>query len=159
AQYKLTPLSAFGKPYVPPKEVPTNANVNMKDSPVEQVAAMDASTFFNRLAMLMKDNPPAAADAPMIAKLASIGVAPGQAFDVNKNGGDAAKAIADGVADGQKKVIELGHHPEGAKMVNGWTTITKDIGSYGTNYDARAGIAWVGLGANIPDDAFYPLAR
>jgi hypothetical protein len=159
AQYKLTPLSAFGRPYTPPKEVPTDPNVDVKTSPVEQVAAMDASTFFNRLAKLMKDNPPAAADAPMIAKLASIGVTPGQAFDVNKNGSDAAKAIADGVTEGQKKVIELGHSPQNAKMVNGWATITKDIGSYGTNYDARAGIAWVGLGANIPDDAFYPLAR
>ena len=159
AQYKLIPLSAWGKPYHPPENVATDPNVDMKTPPLETVAAMDASAFFNRLAMLMKNNPPAAADGPIVAKLASIGVVPGQPFDLNKSGSDAGKAIADGVGDGKKKVIELGRNLGNAKMVNGWMTIVKDIGTYGTNYDARAGIAWVGLGANIPADAFYPLTR
>jgi len=158
-QYKLTPLSAWGKPYTPPKDVPVNPSVDMKTAPVDTVAAMDASTFFARLAMLMKDNPPAAADAPMMAKLATIGVVPSQAFDINKNGADQAKAITDGVADGRKRVIELGHDPGNARMVNGWMIKVKDIGSYGTNYDARAGVAWVGLGANLPSDAVYPVNR
>jgi hypothetical protein len=159
AQYKLTPLSAWGKPYAPPKEVATDPNIDMHTAPVDRVAAMDASSFFNRLAALMKDNPPAPADAPMVAKLATLGIVPGQSFDINKNGADTAKAIAEGVEAGKKRVIELGHDPGTAKMVNGWMLMTKDIGSYGTNYDPRAGVAWVGLGANIPDDAFYPLSR
>lgn len=157
--YKLTPLSAWGKRYTPPGDVPTDSKVDMKTPPVDFVAAMDASAFFNRLALLMKNNPPLAADAPMVAKLASIGIAPGKPFDLNKNGSDAAKAIADGVDDGKKKVAELAHNPGNTTMVNEWMTTTKDIGSYGTNYDARAGIACVGLGANIPADAFYPMAR
>jgi hypothetical protein len=131
----------------------------MKTPPIEVVAAMDAATFFNRMAMLMKNNPPAAADAPTVAKLANIGIVPGQPFDLNKNGSEAAKAIADGVEDGKKKVIELGHNPGNAKLTNGWIIMVKNIGSYGTNYDARAGVAWVGFGANIPDDAIYPLTR
>ena len=106
--YKLTPLSAWGKPYTPPKGVPVDSKIDMKTPPVELVAAMDAATFFNRLAMLMKDNPPAAVDAPMVAKLASISVVPGQPFDLNKNGNDAAKAISDGVDDGKKRAVELG---------------------------------------------------
>jgi hypothetical protein len=159
AQYKLTPLRAWGKPYTPPSDVPTDPKADMKTPPVDAVAAMDAATFFNRLAMLMKNNPPAAADAPMVAKLASIGVVPGQSFDLNKNGSDTAKAITDGVDDGKKKVAELAHNPWNNKPVNGWMITTRDIGIYGTNYDARAGIDCVGLGANIPDDAVYPLAR
>jgi hypothetical protein len=131
----------------------------MKLSPVEVVAAMDAATFFNKLAVLMKNNPPAVADGPIVAKLASIGIVPGQPFDLNKKGSDAAKAVSDGVEDGKKKVMELGHNPGNGKIVNGWTLILRDIGTYGTDYDARAGIAWVGLGANIPQDAIYPLAR
>lgn len=79
----------------------------MKTPPVELVASMDAATFFNRLAMLMKDNPPAAVDGPMVAKLASIGVAPGQPFDLNKKGGDAAKAISDGVDEGKRECWNL----------------------------------------------------
>jgi hypothetical protein len=159
AKYKLTPLSAWGKPYTPPANVPTDPNLDMKTSPVEKVAAMDAVTFFTRLAKLMKDNSPAAADTPIVERMAATGVVAGQPFDINKSGPDAAKAFADGVDDGKKRVIELGHNPGNGKMVNGWMLVTSDIGSYGTNYDARAGIAWTGLGANIPADAFYPLAR
>ena len=66
SQYKLTPLSAWGKPYTPPANAPVDTNI----APVDTVAAMDAPTFFNHLAMLMKDNLPAPADAPMVAKLA-----------------------------------------------------------------------------------------
>ncbi|HEY7095651.1 MAG TPA: DUF1254 domain-containing protein [Terriglobales bacterium] len=159
AQYKLTALSAWVKPYTPPADVATDPKVDMKTPPVDAVAAMDAATFLNRLALLMKNNPPAAEDGPMVAKLASIGVVSGQPFDLNKNGSDAAKAIAEGVEDGKKKVVELGHNPGNANIVNGWMIIVREIGSYGTNYDARAGVAWVGFGANVPDDAIYPLTR
>src|SRR5215472_1019187 len=37
-QYKLTPLSAWGKPYTPPSDVATDPNVDMKTPPVEKVA-------------------------------------------------------------------------------------------------------------------------
>lgn len=158
-QYKLTPLSAWGKPYTPPADVPTEPKVDMKRAPVDVADSLDASAFFNRLAALMQDNPPAAVDAPMVAKLASIGVVPGQPFDINKNGPDAAKAIADGVADGKKKLHDLAQNLPSASVENGWKVMLKDIGVYGTNYDARAGIAWTGLGANVPADAFYPMAR
>jgi len=157
--FKLTPLSAWGKPYTPPKVVPVDAKVDMKTPPVELVAAMDAATFFNRLSMLMKDNPPAGADAPMVAKMASIGIVPGQPFDLNKNGSDAAKAISDGVEDGKKRAVELGQNPGIGKMANGWMLITSVVGDFGTNYDARAGVAAFGLGANLVADAFYPVGR
>lgn len=159
AQYKLTPLSVWGKPYTPPDNVPTDLKVDMKTPPVEAVAGMDAARFFNRLAMLMKNNPPAAADAPMLTKLARIGVLPGQPFDLNKNGTESGKAIANGVEDGKKKLMELGHNPRNGRLADGWRIIVKEIGSYGMNYDARAGVAWVGLGANIPEDAIYPMLR
>jgi hypothetical protein len=128
-------------------------------SPLNVVAGLDAETFFSRLAMLMKNNPPAAADAPMVAKLATIGIVPGQPFDSKKLGSDVAKAISDGVEDGKKRVIELGHDAGNMKMANGWAISTGDIGTYGTNYDARAGVAWFGLGANLMADAIYPAAR
>ena len=37
---------------------------------------MDAATFFGRLADLLKDNPPAEADRPMVEKLARLGIVP-----------------------------------------------------------------------------------
>lgn len=158
-KYKLTPLSDWGQPYTPPKGLVVDPKVDMKMAPVDVVAALDATAFFNRLAVLMKDNPPAAADAPMVSKLASIGVVSGQPFDINKQGGEVAKAIADGVEDGRKRVLELGHNPGNMKMANGWLITTSDMGTYGTNYDARAGVALVGLGANLLADAMYPIVR
>ena len=56
----------------------------------------------------------------------------------------------------REKTLARQNHPAG-KVVNGWTVVTQDIGSYGTNNDARAGVACVGLGANLPADALYPM--
>ena len=67
--------------YVAPESVAVEQGVDTKTTPLEQVGKMDAATFFTRLNALMKDNPPAAADAPAMAKFAAIGVAPGKAFD------------------------------------------------------------------------------
>ena len=81
-QYKLTPLCAWGQPYTPPAEVPVAAGVDTKTPPLVQVQKMDAGAFFGRLARLMKDNPPAPADAPMVEKLKTLGIEPGKDFDI-----------------------------------------------------------------------------
>ena len=59
AQYRLAPLSAWGKAHAPPGNVPVTARVDAKTPPSEQVARMEAATFFGRLNTLMKNNPPA----------------------------------------------------------------------------------------------------
>src|SRR5215475_15157102 len=76
AEYKLTPLSAWGKPYSPPSAVPVDSSVDTKVTPVDQVARMDAGTFFKRLALLMKDNPPAPADGRALEELKLLGIEP-----------------------------------------------------------------------------------
>jgi hypothetical protein len=82
-QFSLVPLSAYGKPYTPsPGKV--DPAVDMKTAVREQVNRMDAGAYFKLLAQLMKDNPPAKDDAPMLAKLARIGLVPGQDFDIAK---------------------------------------------------------------------------
>ena len=43
------------------------------------------------------------------------------------------------------------------RSVNGWQINTQTMGVYGTNYLQRAVIAMGGLGANLPEDAVYPL--
>ena len=42
-------------------------------------------------------------------------------------------------------------------VVNGWSIGRSNMGVYGTNYLYRAVIAMVGLGANLAEDAVYPL--
>ncbi|HQS48913.1 MAG: hypothetical protein B7Y12_12025 [Rhizobiales bacterium 24-66-13] len=43
-------------------------------------------------------------------------------------------------------------------LANGWRTNLTAIGTYGADYLHRAGVAFGGLGANVPDDAVYPTA-
>jgi hypothetical protein len=48
--------------------------------------------------------------------------------------------------------------PTLALVENGWQMNTTTMGVYGTYYLKRAIVAMVGLGANLPEDAVYPLA-
>jgi hypothetical protein len=153
-QYKLTPLSAWGQPFAPPAEVPVAAGVDTKTPPTVQMQKMDAAAFFGRLARLMKDNPPAAADAPMVERLKAIGITPGQDFDIAKIDPDTATGLqrAMGAFDLLQKGVKK------LKTENGWIVITKDFANYGTDYETRAGIALIGLGGIQPVDITYPTA-
>jgi len=81
-QVSAVPLSGYGKPYSPPL-VKADPAIDMK-APRDQVNAMDGAAYFKLFAELLKANPPAADDAPMVAKLAKIGIVPGQDFDAAK---------------------------------------------------------------------------
>jgi hypothetical protein len=127
AEYKLTPLSAWGQPYMPPESVPVNPNVNTHVTPPNQVAAMDAGTFFNRLAMVMKDNPAYAADAEALATLETIGVEPGKPFDITRVDPVVARSLETAVKDAQAKMSEGATNRE---TVNGWIRVP-NLGRYG----------------------------
>ena len=151
-QYKLVPLSAYGKPYTPPPGK-VDPSVDTKTPVRDQVERMEAAAYFKLLAALMKDNPPAAADAPMVAKLARLGVVPGKDFDMAK----LDPAVAKGLERAPKAAAEkiMGYFKRAAMPVNGWTITTK-TGLYGTDYLQRALVTAIGLGANRPQDAVYP---
>ena len=50
----------------------------MKTGVRDQVNELDGASYFKLFAELLKTNPPAADDAPMVAKLAKIGVVQGK---------------------------------------------------------------------------------
>jgi hypothetical protein len=125
----------------------------MKTPVRDQVNRMDAATYFKLLAALMKDNPPAEEDAPMVEKLAKIGIVPGQDFGAAKLPGAAAARIPKAAQD-----QIMAHFRTAGTDVNGWLFTTK-TGQYGTDYLQRALITAIGLGANRPQDAVYPTSE
>jgi hypothetical protein len=152
-KFSLVPLSSYGKPYTPvPGEV--DNNLDMKTAVRDQVDALNVNDYFNYLARLLKTNPPAAADGPMVEKMKAIGIVPGQDFDPSKLGAFDKEAIKAVPKLAQVKTMEYFKHA--AEPVNGWTYLTKDVGVYGTNYIQRALVTAIGLGANRPQDAIYP---
>jgi hypothetical protein len=122
--------------------------------PLLQMQAMSTEAFFTRLAALMVENPPAAADAAMQARLSSLGIMPGQAL----RWGPLERwfiSLGRWVAD--LKVARELKKPR--QLVRGWSTPPANLGQYGTDYATRAAVAMVGLGANLPADAIYPNAK
>jgi len=154
AGYKVTPLSEWGKTPTPPKATIDPA-VDMKTPPKEQVDAMPAGKFFAYAAELLKLNPPHITDQPIIARLKKIGIEPGKSFDLDK----ADLAIRTGLATAPENARQLmaWKVPTLARVVNGWSMNTDTMGVYGNYYLKRAIVAQLGLGANVPEDAIYPL--
>jgi hypothetical protein len=154
-EISLVPLSAYGKPYTPPPGT-VDPSVDMKTAVREQVDALDAETYFALLAKLMKDNPPAAADAAMVAELAQLGIVPGQPFQMAKLDPAAAEALRAVPKAAVEKI--MGHMKQAGRDENGWLFSTR-TGTYGTDYLQRALITAIGLGANRPHDAVYPTSE
>ena len=155
AQFKLLPLSAYGKDFTFKAPV-VNANpaFSMTDKPQEVILAMGVSGYFNLLAKLLaSDASPAPEDAPMLARMAKIGVVPGQAFDISKFDAATQASLKD-LPKVALKRIEANKESLG-KLVNGWV-ITVGLGVYGTNYMKRAVVAAFGWPANLQEDAVYP---
>ncbi len=159
-EISLVPLSSYGKAYTPPAGKVDPA-IDMKLAVREQVNALSAQDYFNLLAKLMKDNPPAPADKPMLAKLAKLGIVPGQAFDGSKLNPLAREAFSTVPRIANDKImlwLKEGIVTGDMKLEHGWVFTTK-TGIYGTNYIQRALITAIGLGANRPQDAVYPTSE
>jgi hypothetical protein len=119
----------------------------------DQVNRMDAQTYYTPFAELLTTNPPTAADAPMVEKLATIGIVPGQALDWTTVDPAMQQALDDAIRPTQGKM--LANRESLGETVNGWTFPLK-TGTYGTDYLGRATVTVVGLGANRPEDTVYP---
>jgi hypothetical protein len=115
---------------------------------------MDAKSFYKLLASLMRENPPYSEDAPMVAKLTRLGIVGD--FDISRVSADVAQALSHAPEAALKKIIA--HYADAGRIVNGWLLGTGS-GHYGTDYLQRALIAYIGLGGNLPADAYYPIAQ
>jgi len=154
AGLKVTPLSEWGR--TPrPAEVRTDPSVDMKTPAKLQVDAMPGDKFFTYAAELLKVNRPHLTDEPIIDRMKKIGIESGRAFDIGRVGPAIRAAIETAPTTAQSlmtwKMATL------ARVANHWSMNTDTMGVYGNYYLKRAIVAQQGLGANLPQDAIYPL--
>jgi hypothetical protein len=152
--YTVTPLSQLGK--APrPVSVTVDPTVDMKTPPMTQVNTLAADKYFAYAAEILKVNRPHITDQPIIARMRRLGIECGKSFDLAKADTASKRGLERAVTDGLKAM--QAKFPTVARVVNGWQMNTDTMGVYGNYYLKRAILAQFGLGANLPEDATYPL--
>jgi hypothetical protein len=151
--FQITPLSKWGQTWQPQTVI--DPTVDVKTPPLHQVNSMTAAQYFSYGAELMRLNPPHLSDWSIIARLKRIGLVPGQKFDWDAASPDVKAGLEQAVVDGLKLIVAK--IPTLARVFNGWQMNVDTMGVYGNYYLKRAIVAMVGLGANQPEDAVYPL--
>jgi hypothetical protein len=154
AALKITPLSEWGKP-PKPVQAKIDATVDMKTPPKTQVDSMPAGAYFAYAAELLKLHPPHLTDEPILAQMKRIGIEPGKSFDISKLAPAVQKGIE--VAPAEAQQLMAWKMPTVARVANYWSMNTDTMGVYGNYYLKRAMVTQLGLGANLPEDAIYPL--
>jgi len=155
AQYKITPLASWGKPFTPKAPpVDPNPGFSMTDKPQQAIMALGTKGYFDLMTKLMCGSAPAyAADAPALARFAKIGIEPCKPFALDKLDPAVQSALADLPKTALAKIDA--NQASLGQMVDGWL-ITKGLGVYGTDYMKRAVVAAFGWPANLQEDAVYP---
>jgi hypothetical protein len=152
--FKITPLSEWGKT-AKPATGKIDPSVDMKTPPKLQVDKMTADRYFAHAAELTKLHPPHITDQPIVAQMRRIGIEPGKSLDVAKLDPTVRAALVRAPAEAQK--LMAWKVPTLARVANNWSMNTDTMGVYGNYYLKRAIVSQMGLGANLPEDAVYPL--
>jgi len=152
--YKLAPLSTYPDGLAPlPVPDATQLAPQGNVPPPVRVALMSPAEFFQLFAHLLQSNPAHAADEPMMAQLARIGIVPGGTFPATQLAPEQLKAVEEGAraAAAALKNFDRSKLPGGK---TGWT-LPGHYGRYGTSYMMRALVAAYFLGALPAEAAVY----
>lgn len=150
--FTIKPLDSAAQQ--PETSLTPDPTVDMVTPPLDQVNRMPALEYFRYAAELMKLHKPHITDQSLLFRMKKLGLVPGQSLKIQDV--RIQKALEEGAMDGLKKIqSRTGRVGE---EVNGWQINRETMGVYGNDYLKRAFIAMVGLGANLPEDAIYPLA-
>lgn len=146
-QYKLTPLSFWGKPEA---KVPKRRDVfkpfDRNEDPLNEWRTINHA---------MTENPPLERNAFMVELMKTIGVGPGQNVDVLDE--PTRKGLARAAKDGRALLFNIATSGYG-KQVNGWTYPPPSMGRAGYQGDFRTRGAVQCMGgiiANDPEEAIY----
>jgi hypothetical protein len=155
AALKIVPLSQMGDDDWKPAAKQIDPDIDMKTPPKEQVDKMPAAAFFAYASELLKLHPPHFTDQPILARMKRIGIEPGKSFDFESLDPAVRKGL-ESAPEAAQKLMEW-KLPTLARVVNFWSLNTDTMGVYGNYYLKRAIVTQLGLGANVPQDAVYPL--
>ncbi len=148
-QSSLRPLSALTgaepAPAPPPLGEPAGT---AQDIPTD-------ASFFAELAKALAVNPPATAHQQALFAAAEERL--GLGADVTDQTDPALLDGLDaGAAEGAARIDAA--VAERSEVVDGWS-VNQEIGTYGDDLTTRALVARVGWGANVPEEAVYPVSR
>ena len=145
-------LSRLGRD---PKSFPKDCEPG---TPGEFPTPTDGKAFIGKLNRWLAASPPPKRDDPLLAALAPLGVGPGLSPEDAGLAPDVLEALYDGVTSEAAAFPTATRFDALQKSIaaGGWLLPAANIGDYGTDYDFRAQIATIGLGANTPDEAIYP---
>lgn len=121
--------------------------------PVVQMKQLGTPEFYQRLMALMIENPPKAADQVMMQRLAALQLVPGKPVNLSVID-HASFALGRWIAN-----LKVAQALQQKGNDGTWSSPPLNLGQYGTDYNLRAAVAMVGLGANLPEDALYPNTR
>lgn len=118
--------------------------------PMEEVENMNFLDFMNYFLELLVDNPPYDYDKEIIDLMDKYNIKIGSELN--------SKDLIDGVDDIPNIVYNEFREKSNSKegLNNGWFFISDEVGEYKNNYDLRAYISYIGLGANLNKDSIYP---
>lgn len=152
--FAVTPLSGWGKAPTP-VVAKVDPSLDMKTPPKKMVDEMPAGKYFALGAELLGKYGAHSTDWSQLARLKKIGIEAGKPFDMAGLDPAVRSALERAAADGLKLMRDK--TPTLARVVNGWGMNTDTMGVYGDYYLKRAIVSQVGLGANQPEDAIYPM--
>ena len=142
----VVPLSVGGSESAPVSAA-SDATVDMETDPLTQVNSLSAPDYFRYGSELMKLHPPHVTDWSQLVRMRRIG------FGLDPSLQDALAGVPQ-----QAQELMRTKYPTLARVVDGWQLNTDTVGVYGDYYLKRAIVSMVGLGANQPEDAIYPIA-
>jgi hypothetical protein len=117
------------------------------------------ATFFDELGDALAINPPTTpAQQQLFARAEQLGIGPGEHPSTSADRSDTARrrVLDEGAAAGDRRIAEA--IDTVGDTVNGWS-LNLGVGRYGDDLLTRAVVARVGWGANVPEEAVYPIAR
>jgi hypothetical protein len=149
-EYVVKPLSTYLKQPAPPAAPAVDWPAFNGDEPFKL-------QFAKYLNFLMQFCPEVSQDKDIRAKMAAVGIAPGQTWDESKlseaQKGELAFGVKEGFDSVNKRAADIG------KNINGWQVgaAQGDRSFYKGDYLLLAAAAKAGIYGNDPEEAMYPL--